>query len=188
MRAIVGSIVSEYHRYKAIAEAAMGQLSEDELNKFGPGGGSSVAIIAWHLGGNLASRFTDFLTTDGEKPWRERDGEFARRSPKREELMQHWDRGWSALLDSLADLADADLGRTVTIRGTKLRVDEALHRSLAHTSYHVGQVVYLAKEWKGSDWKFLSIPPGQSKAYNKKPTLERPDKFTAALRDSFREE
>jgi hypothetical protein len=80
-------------------------------------------------------------------------------------------------------LHDADLGRTVTIRGTKLRVDAALHRSLAHTSYHVGQIVYLAKEWKGADWRYLSIPPGQTRAYNQNPTLEKPNEFTKALKE-----
>lgn len=182
MRTFVASIEAEFHRYKATAEAAFRQLSGEELGQRGPGDGSSIAIIAWHLGGNLASRFTDFLIADGEKPWRGRDDEFVTRNPTHEELTNHWERGWNALLGSLADLSDADLERTITIRGTKLRVDEALHRSLAHTSYHVGQIVYLAKSWKGPDWKFLSIPPGQSKAYNLNPTLERPEDFTATLK------
>jgi len=182
MNDMIASIQAEYLRYKALAEAALGQLSEPELVVPGPGGGNSVAVICWHLAGNLRSRFTDFLTSDGEKPWRDRDEEFAARAVSRPELLAHWERGWAALVDTLSGLTDADLGRTVTIRGQPLRVSEALHRSLAHASYHVGQIVYAARGLRGETWRFLSIPPGQSAQYNTAPTQEKPDAHAASLR------
>jgi len=174
MNHIIESLRAEYLRYKGLAEAAIGQVSEAELVASGEGGGNSIAVICWHLGGNLRSRFTDFLTTDGEKPWRRRDEEFERRAVTRAELLNQWERGWATLLETLDALSDADLEREVTIRRQPLRVSEALHRSLAHASYHVGQIVHVARGLRGSDWRFLSIPPGQSEQYNARPTLEKP--------------
>jgi Protein of unknown function (DUF1572) len=182
MKEILSSIQAEFLRYKALAEAALDQLTDPELVVSGPGGGNSIAVICWHVGGNLRSRFTDFLTTDGEKPWRKRDEEFQTRAVSRAELLSHWERGWKTLLDTLGGLTDADLDRTVTIRGQPLRVSEALHRSLAHLSYHVGQIVYLARGLRGQDWRFLSIPPGQSEPYNARPTLETPGAHAAKVR------
>jgi uncharacterized damage-inducible protein DinB len=169
MRSIVESVTGEYRRYKGLAEGALRQLTEAQLVAPGPGGGNSIATICWHVGGNLRSRFTDFLTSDGEKPWRQREEEFQARSVTHEELLAHWETGWDALFAALAGLSDADLSRTVTIRGQPLRVDNALHRSLAHTSYHVGQVVYASRAHCGAAWRFLSIPPGQSAAWLEKP-------------------
>ena len=174
MNHIIESLRAEYLRYKGLAEAAIGQVSEAELVASGEGGGNSIAVICWHLGGNLRSRFTDFLTTDGEKPWRKRDEEFECRAVTRAELLNQWERGWASLLETLDALSDADLEREVTIRRQPLRVSEALHRSLAHASYHVGQIVHIARGLRGSDWRFLSIPPGQSEQYNARPTLEKP--------------
>jgi hypothetical protein len=187
MRDLVTSIESEYRRYHALGNAAMAQLADAELNREGPGGANSVTVVAWHVGGNLASRFTDFLTTDGEKPWRHRDEEFAARTPTRAELMEHWERGWSILFASLATLTDEQLLASVFIRGTELRVHEALHRSLAHASYHVGQIVYLARSVRGPEWKYLSIPPGETEAYNRNPTRERADAHTSTLRGTGEE-
>ncbi|MGW8281705.1 MAG: DUF1572 family protein [Gemmatimonadota bacterium] len=162
MRTFMESIEAEYRRYRATAEAAMDQLSDDDLLAVPPGTALSVATIAWHVGGNLRSRFTDFLTTDGEKPWRDRESEFLARIPTRTELLEFWNEGWNVLLNSLDELADRNLADTVTIRGKQLSVIQALHRSLAHTAYHVGQIVYRAKELRGDDWVYLSIPPGGS--------------------------
>ena len=173
MRNIIDSITSEYRRYKKLSEDAIAQIEERDLSRAGPGEGNSIAIIAWHVSGNLRSRFTDFLTADGEKPWRERDEEFRARTVTRAELLTKWNQGWDVLFDALGRLTDADLARTVTIRAQPLRVDEALHRSLAHTSYHAGQVVYLAKAFRGGSWVYLSIPPGQSAAYNAAPDKEK---------------
>src|SRR5205085_10382222 len=128
-----------------------------------------------HIAGNLKSRFSDFLNSEGEKPWRHRDSEFQpRHDITRSELFEQWDAGWRTLLAALEPLADEDLSRIVTIRGEKFRVHEALHRLLAHTSYHVGQIVYLAKSFRGSEWNYLSIPPGGSEEYNRNPTREKP--------------
>jgi len=171
---LIEAIREEYRRYKALAEGAFVQLSDAELAAGGPAGGSSVATIAWHVSGNLRSRFTDFLASDGEKPWREREEEFAARTVTRDELLTTWNAGWSALFDAIAGLTDQDLGRTVTIRQNPLLVCEALERSLAHTSYHVGQIVYLAKALRGPSWRYLSIPPGQSAAYNAASRSEKP--------------
>jgi hypothetical protein len=182
---ILGSITAEYRRYKALAEAAMAQLSEAELNEAAPMGGNSVAVIARHLSGNLASRFSDFLTADGEKPWRDRESEFVPEAISREALLGDWNRGWTALFESLDSLGDEDLGREVHIRGTAHAVHDALHRSLAHTAYHVGQIVLLARSLRGREWKWLSIPPGESEAYNRKPTRERPGEHASALGSSF---
>jgi hypothetical protein len=137
-------------------------------------GGNSLAVMCWHISGNLRSRFTDFLTTDGEKQWRKRDEEFEARSVSRGDFVAKWEEGWDALLGALAGLKDADLESTVTIRGQPLQVDEALHRSLAHVSYHVGQIVYLSHAIVGAGWKYLSIPPGGSTAYNADPKMEKP--------------
>jgi hypothetical protein len=175
MRNILTSIEAEWRRYKVLGEGALEQTRDDELSKSGPGGGNSITIIVRHIAGNLKSRFTDFLTADGEKPWRDRDSEFEPRpNMKRGELLEIWNAGWAALFDALVPLADEDLFRTVTIRGEKFFVYEALHRLLAHTSYHVGQIVYLAKEFRGSEWNSLSIPPGKSQEYNRNPTHEKP--------------
>lgn len=174
MESAVNSIAGEFRRYKAIAEAAMAQVPEAELHNRESGGGNSVTVVAWHIAGNLLSRFTDFLDTDGEKPWRNRDEEFADREPSRQELLARWELGWSALFGALELLGAGDLDRTVTIRGHALTVTEALHRSLAHTAYHVGQIVCLAKSIVGAEWRYLSIPPGGSAAYNQNPTRERP--------------
>jgi uncharacterized damage-inducible protein DinB len=178
---VIDSIRGEYLRYKALAEAAIDQLDESDLSTDGPNGGNSIAVICWHLAGNLRSRFTDFLTSDGEKPWREREEEFRHRSVTRDELREKWEQGWSALLGALDELSDADLNRTVTIREKPLRVDEALHRSLAHLTYHVGQIVYLAKSLRGKDWKYLSIPPGQSETYNKSGARDSASEHAATL-------
>jgi uncharacterized damage-inducible protein DinB len=170
---MVKSIRSEFLRYKDLGEKAIEQLDEAALTAAPPGGGNSIATICWHMSGNFRSRFTDFLTSDGEKPWRKRDEEFEPRSVSSKELREKWDAGWSVLLTALEGLTDDDLGRTITIRQQGLSVQDALLRSLAHASYHVGQIVYAAKAARGADWKYLSIAPGQSEQYSKNPTRDR---------------
>jgi uncharacterized damage-inducible protein DinB len=180
---IVESIRAEYLRYKALAESAIAQLDDAQLSTDGAGGGNSIAVICWHISGNLKSRFTDFLTSDGEKPWRQRDEEFQARRATRAELLEKWEAGWAPLLSALSTLTDDQLQGTVTIRRQPLVVHEALHRSLGHTAYHVGQIVSLAKSLRGGAWKYLSIPPGGSAAYNRDPTHEHAAGHTASLRD-----
>jgi uncharacterized protein DUF1572 len=173
MRTVVASIESEYRRYKKLGEDAITQLEADALGRRPPGDGNSVAMIVWHVSGNLRSRFTEFLASDGEKPWRDRESEFAARPVSAAEVLQKWEEGWGVLFAALSALSDDDLGRTVRIRAQELSVLDALHRSLAHTSYHVGQIVFLAKSLRGEEWRWLTIPPGKSEAYNRNPTGEK---------------
>ena len=158
MRNVIASVEQEYVRYKRLAEGAMAQVEEKDLGR-SISGALPIAAIARHIGGNLKSRFTEFLTADGEKPWRDRESEFVDRSPARSELLDHWEAGWQELLATLSELSDDQLNARVTIRGEALTVLEALHRSLAHTSYHVGQIVLVAKAIRGESWRYLSIPP-----------------------------
>ena len=168
MAAIVESIRGEFARYRGLAEAAIAQLTDADLAAADGETSNSIATICWHVSGNLRSRFTDFLTTDGEKPWRHRDQEFEGRTVSRAELMAKWEQGWAVLFDALAALTDKQLHDTVTVRGQPLRVHEALHRSLAHTSYHVGQIVFLSKALSGEGWTSLTIPRGQSDAFTQR--------------------
>jgi hypothetical protein len=184
MSSVVDSIRAEYQRYQLLAERAMDQVPNELLSASGFGGGNSLTTIAWHVAGNLRSRFTAFLTADGEKPWRNREDEFAVRTVSREALRTHWLAGWSTLYDALAPITDVDLQRTVTIRGQQLAVHDALHRSLAHVSYHVGQIVYVAHAHRGAAWEYLSIAPGGSAAYNAAPTHETPAAHAARLRQA----
>ncbi len=179
-RTIISLIEAEYRRYKLLGEGALEQLDAQELIADAEGG-NSIATIVWHIAGNLESRFTDFLETDGEKAWRDRESEFERRLAKPAEVRAKWEEGWGVVLSTLDQLADADLSATITIRGVPLTVDEALFRSLAHTSYHVGQIVYIAKGLRASSWKYLTIPPGGSAAYNADPALEKAGDHAEAL-------
>ena len=174
MRDIIGSIEGEFRRYKVLGERAIEQLQDSELSAPGPGEGNSIAVIVWHLSGNLKSRFTDFLTSDGEKLWRKRDEEFRFRQVTRAELLQKWAEGWNTLFESLQSLSDDDLFKNVVIRGETFKAHEALHRLMAHAAYHAGQIVYLAKSFRGGDWKILTIPLGQSDAFNLNPKGQRP--------------
>lgn len=181
MPAIITSIRAEYSRYKALAEGAIVQLDDQQIGWSSGAHGLSIAAIVWHLHGNLTSRFTDFLTTDGEKPTRDRDGEFAPRVAPRAEVLARWEQGWQVLFATLDGLDDSMLERTVTIRLQPLLVQEALLRSLAHVSYHVGQIVLIAKTQRSGDWQYLSIPPGLSAAYNQNPGNEKADGHAAKL-------
>jgi uncharacterized damage-inducible protein DinB len=181
-RVVIASFEAGYNGYKAYAEGAFSQLSDAQLNERPGEIGNSIAMISWHIAGNFASRFSNFLTEDGEKPWRQREEEFALRSVTREELLAKWEGGWRVALDAIGALTDADLARTVHIRQRPLTVSDALLRSLTHASYHVGQIVLLGKLLVGPQWKYLSIPPGQSEAYNRDPKYEKPADFAAHVR------
>jgi len=173
MRTIIQSIEAEYGRYRRLGSDTLSQLDGDQLVHRASEESNSVATLVWHVAGNLESRFTDFLTTDGEKPWRDREDEFAIRTATPAEVAGKWERGWTVVTATLGELADADLDRTVTIRGVELTVAQALHRSLAHTAYHVGQMTFLGKALRGPDWTWLSIAPGGTAAYNRNPTREK---------------
>ena len=182
MSSVLDSIRAEYARYRALAEGAIRQLDAAALCVADPGD-NSISTLVWHLSGNVQSRFTDFLTTDGEKPWRQRDDEFAPRSVSRSELMERWDAGWTVLEGAVGELVEADLNRTITIRSQPLLVHQALLRSLAHAAYHVGQIVLRAKAAQGEAWVSLSIPPGGSVAYNAAPTSETASAHAVRLHD-----
>lgn len=181
MSTIIGSVRSEFLRYRALAEGAIAQLSDRDLLAAAAPNSNSIAVICQHVSGNLRSRFTDFLTTDGEKPWRQRDEEFEPQQLTRQLLLDRWANGWQVLLEALDALSDAHLTHTVSIRQQPLTVFEALHRSLAHVSYHVGQIVFIAKAQRGDTWTYLSIPPGQSGAYNALPNRERGETLASSL-------
>lgn len=173
MREVVASIESEYRRYRRMGEGVLDQLEAAHLRTRPSDESNSIATIVWHLSGNLASRFTDFLTSDGEKAWRRREDEFAVRDATPEEVRAKWDAGWLVLEDALAELSDGELDRMVEIRGVELTVMEALHRSLAHASYHVGQMTYLGKMLLGRSWSYLTIPPGGTDARDRRPVREK---------------
>lgn len=170
---IIESIKSEYLRYKSLAEGAFEQTTDEGLNKFPGEDNNSISVIVNHISGNLKSRFTDFLTSDGEKTWRNRDTEFEEIKLSRSELIKKWNGGWNVLLTTLDELTDDDFNKIVTIRGNQLLVLEALERSLAHLSYHVGQIVFIARMITGKSWKSLSIPRGGSEKYNQNPDKEK---------------
>ena len=158
-----------FRMYKSLGERAMAQVPTDAA--FGAtldAESNSIAIIVQHIAGNLRSRYRDFLTTDGEKPDRNRDGEFEAHEPAtRADVLKMWDEGWAVALGSLDSLTPDDLVKTITIRGEAFLVLEALNRSVTHTAYHVGQIVYLARHLAAPNWTSLSIPKGQSAAFAK---------------------
>jgi len=156
-------IARTFRNYKKLGERAIEQTSDDDLHRLMDADANSIALVVKHVAGNLRSRFTDFLTADGEKPDRNRDTEFEMPAhASRGEVMAWWETGWSAVLTAVDALRREDFDRTIYIRGEGLLVFEALNRSVTHTAYHVGQIVFLAKHFAGARWKSLSIPKGQS--------------------------
>jgi hypothetical protein len=152
-------IRAQFAAVRTLAERALAQVTDDDLGVTIDPESNSLAVIVTHMAGNLASRFTDFLTTDGEKPDRNRDGEFEiGQGVGRPGLMARWDRGWSVLFAALDALTPGDLLNDVYIRGHRHTVIQALHRALAHQSHHAGQIVFLAKHLRSEQWKTLSMP------------------------------
>jgi uncharacterized damage-inducible protein DinB len=166
-KAYLDDALFTFRKHKDLAEKAVRQVDADDDFFHKPGANSnSIAVIIKHVGGNLASRWTDFLTTDGDKPWRDRDAEFIiGPDDTRERLLAAWEAGWTALFQTLGMLDEADLLKKVTIRGEEHTVLQAIQRSLAHSIYHIGQIVYLARWVKTGDWQWLTIAPGQSKPF-----------------------
>ena len=150
-----------FRYYKGLAERAMAQVTGDQLFAVLDDEMNSIAIIVKHMSGNMRSRWTDFLTTDGEKPDRDRDSEFVDPPSTREALVAQWEEGWRLVIGTLESLSEPDLQRTVTIRGEPHSVMQAINRQLAHYAYHCGQIVLLAKHFQHHDWKSLSIPRTQ---------------------------
>jgi hypothetical protein len=154
--------------YKKMAEDAMAQVTDEELCLTLDGEMNSIALIVKHMAGNMRSRWTDFLTTDGEKPNRQRDSEFVQPPATRAELMKLWEDGWDHVWRALGPLEETDLVRTVTIRGENHSVMQAINRQLAHYPYHIGQIVMLAKHFRGEQWKSLTVPKNKSAEFNQK--------------------
>jgi hypothetical protein len=163
-QAYLQDIARAFRNYKALGERAMAQVSDENLHALVDPDANSIAIIVKHVGGNLRSRFTDFLTSDGEKATRDRDDEFEMPvQAARSEIMDWWESGWAPALGAIDALTADDLDRTIRIRGEALLALEALSRSVTHTAYHVGQIVMIAKHFAGPHWASLSIPKGRSK-------------------------
>jgi Protein of unknown function (DUF1572) len=162
---VVRSLIREFRKTKQLADLAIAQLDDEQLQARLDPEANSVAVLMAHLAGNMRSRWTDFLTSDGEKPWRNRDAEFEPSSATREALLRDWESGWQTLFAALDGLTDDDLGRTVTIRGEAQTALAAALRQVSHYAGHAHQIVLLAKHFKGDSWAVLSIPRGQSAAY-----------------------
>jgi len=152
--------------YKKLGENAIAQCPDSGLLAPIDAQANSIATIVKHMAGNMRSRWTDFLTSDGEKPSRDRDAEFAEPPKNRTEILDLWDGGWKCLFTAFATLNDADLTKTVSIRGEEHSVMQAINRQIAHYSYHVGQIVFLAKHFAGTNWKSLTVPKNKSQEFN----------------------
>jgi len=155
-----------FRNCKKMGERAIEQISDDEFFALIDAEANSIALVVKHIAGNLRSRWTDFLTTDGEKDFRKRDTEFEVIGDTRESLMQFWETGWQTLFDNIEPLTAEDFSRTLTIRGEPHTVVEAINRQLTHYAYHIGQIVLLAKHFKSVDWKTLSVPKNSSADFN----------------------
>ena len=170
------TVIRRVKYYKDLCEKALEQLDEKDLH-FRPNEASnSIAIIVQHLTGNMLSRFTNFLTEDGEKEWRQRDDEFEIHSYSKQQVIDLWEKGWKCFLDALDSLTEEDLLKTVYIRKEPLTVIDAINRQLAHYPYHIGQILFIGKMIRGEKWKSLSIPKGQSLVYNQSDKLKDPAK------------
>jgi hypothetical protein len=164
------SVVDRLASYKMLGDKTFAQLKVEDFYTQPNEASNSIAVIISHLSGNMISRWTNFLTEDGEKPWRMRDKEFETSQHSKLELIDSWQKGWNCLFDALASLSAEDLSKTVLIRGETHDVIDAINRHLAHVSYHVGQIVYVGKMLKNENWKNLSIEKGKSEEFNKMKT------------------
>ncbi len=165
---ILAAVLDEFQKIKKLADKSIEQLSDDQLHVKIDAEANSVAVIMRHLAGNMRSRWVDFLASDGEKPGRLRDREFEEVAQTRAELMAEWEHGWQCLFSALTPLTDADLQRTIIIRGEPHSVYKAMSRQVAHYAGHAYQILLLAKHLRGTGWKTLSIPRGQSEEFNRR--------------------
>jgi hypothetical protein len=179
--------VQSFRSYKKLADRAIEQVIDEEFFAVIDAESNSIAVIVKHIAGNLHSRWRDFLTTDGEKPDRNRDTEFELIDDTRESLMAFWESGWQTLFDAIESLREEDFSKTITIRGEPHSVVEAINRQLTHYSYHIGQIVFLAKHLRSSGWKTLSVPRNRSADFNKyladqqAKGIEKSDRLDAAI-------
>jgi hypothetical protein len=166
MEPYLNSVKKEFERYKSLGEKTFLQLKDEDLFWQYNDESNSIAIIVQHIAGNILSRWTDFLTSDGEKPWRDRDIEFNNDIKSREELLAKWNEGWDCLFNALNSIKEGDWQKKVYIRNEPHTVTEAINRQLAHYPYHIGQIVFIGKMIAGERWDSLSIPKGKSEAFN----------------------
>ncbi len=166
MKDFLESSIRQFKYYKSLGDKTFSQIPEEKLFWQPDAESNSIAIIVKHMHGNMLSRWTDFMTTDGEKEWRKRDEEFEADIRTKAELLQKWESGWACLFDALTPLTMADLSKGIYIRNMEHSVVEAVHRQVSHYAYHVGQIVFLGKMIQLNQWQSLSIPKGESKAYN----------------------
>ena len=167
MESYLSSITKQFEYYKSLGDKTFDQLSFDEMLWQSDADSNSVSILVKHIVGNMLSRWTNFLTEDGEKAWRNRDDEFISDFASKEEIIAAWESGWFCLFKAIKPLKPEDLESIIYIRNGGHTVTEAINRQLAHYTYHIGQIVFLGKLLKGGDWKSLSIPKGDSSIYNK---------------------
>ena len=165
---LLTSSINQFKYYKSLGEKTFDQLNFDELQKEFAEDSNSISIIVKHLVGNMLSRWTNFLTEDGEKTWRNREQEFEDTYTSKQELINAWEKGWHCLFNALASITEADLDKVIYIRNEAHTVSEAIVKQLAHYPYHIGQIVFIGKLIKGNDWKSLSIPKGKSDEFNAK--------------------
>ena len=158
--------IQSFRNYKKMAERSIEQVSDEQFFALIDTEANSIAVVVKHIAGNLHSRWSDFLTSDGEKSDRNRDTEFELIADTRERLMQFWESGWQTLFDNVEPLTIEDFSRTITIRGEPHSIVEAINRQLTHYAYHVGQIVLLAKHFRSADWKTLSVPKNRSAEFN----------------------
>lgn len=162
----IDSIIKQFQYYKSLGDRTFAQLDESDIHwQYNPES-NSIAVIVKHLHGNMLSRWTDFLSTDGEKEWRDRDGEFEATFKSKTDLSNKWEEGWTCLFEALNNITDDNLDDTIFIRHMGHTISEAVNRQLAHYAYHVGQIVYIGRMIQGRQWHSLSIPKGASKDYN----------------------
>jgi hypothetical protein len=160
--------------YKGLGEKTFEQLTDAGLHYAPNAASNSIAVIVQHMAGNMLSRWTNFLTEDGEKPWRQRDEEFEVHNYSKQQVLDIWEKGWTCFLDALTSLTENDLLKTIYIREEPLLVIDAINRQLAHYPHHVGQIIYIGKLIKDSGWQSLSIEKGKSEAYNKSDGVKDP--------------
>lgn len=162
--------------YKDLGEKTFEQLSDADFHYQPNEESNSIAVIIQHMAGNMLSRWTNFLTEDGEKEWRQRDDEFEKHTYSKQQLLEQWEKGWDCFFNAVESLTKKDLKKTIYIRKEPLTVVDAINRQLAHYPYHVGQIVYIGRMIKNRDWKNLSIVKGQSQSYNTSDAIKDPAK------------
>lgn len=172
----LSTVIKRLKYYKDLGEKTFEQLEEKDLHYLPTSESNSIAIVVQHLTGNMLSRFTNFLTEDGEKEWRQRDDEFEVHAFSKQQVIDLWNKGWNCCFDALESLNENDLLKTVYIRKEGLTVIDAINRQLAHYSYHIGQIVFIGRMIKDKEWKSLSIPKGHSQQYNSGDQLKDPAK------------